>query len=301
MKTLFLFVGGACDMSCAYCYYTSGYEKRPTHHIHAEMIDLIAERIGATGFGQVILTGGDPLCEQYKQNSFELVAKLKDAGMRVVISTSAASLDDDDLDEIVDLHVDRLCISIDSHQDHIHNAQRAHHGRTVRAIRSLLDRGYPCISTTTVVTQENAASLKDTLDWLRDMGIRHYRVQCAFLPREDKKSEAIISSMNDCLLALLEVSSHALSYLKLNEDVFSGKTPTWGRCQMGSKYFVCDPEGTLYPCFHCLDYPLGNLFYDHLEAIVEAMETNHLATQQKPACLGKQCVSLFDSPDFWDM
>jgi MoaA/NifB/PqqE/SkfB family radical SAM enzyme len=300
MKCLFLLVNSSCNIACTYCFYTTGYERRLSNRIGPDMVSHVAKCVSGAGFGSVILTGGDPLHVRFKHETYALIRELKRYGLKVVVNTSAAYLDDSDFDKIEDLEVDRVDISIDSHDPVIHNAQRGCHGDAVCAILGLLRRKGQAVATTTVVTAANAPALSKTVLWLYDLGVTDVRIQRAFLPSENEgaSSEYVISSMKEA--GLLMSSSHVRRYLCLTESAFSSRGPTAdASCRMGKEYFVCDPSGRLTPCFHRADIALGNLFLDPTEDIQIALKKNVLTQQILPPCFGRHCVSLFDNPKFW--
>ena|GEM_PF-5547164 len=95
MKVLFLLINSVCDISCTYCFYTPGHEKRSGFRVHPKRASHIAEKIASAGFNTVILSGGDPLHSRLKHETYILVRELKMRGLRVIINTSAACLDMD--------------------------------------------------------------------------------------------------------------------------------------------------------------------------------------------------------------
>lgn len=299
MKCLFLITNSACDVTCAYCFYTTGYEKRFPKRIRPEQAGQVAGRITDVGFRTVILTGGDPLHSKLKHETYVLIRELKARERKVIVNTSAAFLDDADLDTIVALGIDRIDVSIDSHQADIHNAQRGRHADAVRTITGLIERGYHSIGTTTVVTEANASTLAETVRWLRDLGVEDVRIQRAFLPDEAGDSRELVT------LGMRQAGSHLPSphvrnYIELTEQAFSNERPLpMASCRMGKEYFVCDAAGTLTPCFHRSDIMLGNLFSDPVDRLQEMLETNALTPYILPPCFGNHCTSLFDNPRFW--
>ncbi len=298
MTSLFLVVNSACDIACNYCFYTTGYEKRSRDRILPRQAGHVAKRIAEARFGTVILTGGDPLHSVHKRETYELVSALKANALRVVINTSAAHLAERDFDRLVELTVDRVDVSIDSHDPAVHDAQRGRHTDAVTAIRGLIQRGMP-LSTTTVATARNAPTLSRTIEWLRDLGVSDIRVQKAFLPGGDLVGHRIVDASLRAVAPLLG-RPHAARYLEQTISLFRGKGPLpEARCPMGKEYFVCDARGNLSPCFHRGDISLGNLFEDELSTLLGAMESNPLGSEALPLCVGSHCASLFDNPSLW--
>lgn len=298
MKVLFLLVNSACNINCAYCFYTTGHEKRSRHRVYPKNVSFVAERIISVGFDTVILSGGDPLHSRFKHETYVFIRELKIQGLRVIVNTSAACLNEDDLDTIVSLGVDRVDVSIDSHDASIHDAQRGRHVDAVSAITGLIRKGYRHVVTTTVVTSLNASTLLETISWLRDLGVEDVRIQRVFLPDNHNDTGGVMQAMY--FVEPYLCASHALEYIELTERAFDGRpAPRRAQCRMGKEYFVCNAQGMLTPCFHRDDIVLGNLFNDPVDALVEAFENHDLTAYDMPPCFGGHCASLFDIPTFW--
>ncbi|MFA6397113.1 MAG: radical SAM protein [Sulfurimonas sp.] len=300
MRCLFLLVNSVCNIACTYCFYTIGYEKRSSSRIHSNEANYIAKCIRQVEFKTVILTGGDPLHMRFKQDTYKLIEELKKYNLKVIVNTSAAFLNDSDLDLIVSLGVDRVDISIDSHDPIIHNAQRGRHEDAHFAISGLLSRNFKSVTTTTVVTELNASTIHETIRWLQDFGVCDIRIQHAFDPSYENRSIDALNKFNIQDVGLIHKSSHVPSYSQLMEHSSQQEAQRIGAyCQMGKEYFVCDALGNLTPCFHRGDISLGNIFRDSVEEIQSLIHSHELAQRDVPPCFGRHCVSLFDNPRFW--
>lgn len=299
MRALFLLVNNVCDIACEYCFYTIGYEKRSPLRIPSQHANSIAERITNVGFDTVILTGGDPLQSRRKKETFKVIRELKQRNLRVIVNTSAALLRPDDLDEIVRLGVNRVDISVDSHDPEVHNLQRGYHQDVVNAITGLISRGFNAVTTTTVVTERNAPTLRETVYWLQSLGVKDIRVQPVFIPHNEAtaKDVAILEAIRNISGEL--PASHTSNYVNLLGATGSSHMPCRAMCAMGKSYFVATAEGCLTPCFHRADIVLGNLFRDDVDKLRQSLSHHELAETQHPKCFGPHCVSLFDNPWFW--
>lgn len=313
MRSLFLIVNTVCNINCTYCFYTTHYQRRFFSRIQKNKITNFVSKITELKFNEVILTGGEPLHRRWKEETYALIRELKKRKIKVLINTSATFLNNADLDKIIGLKVDRVDISIDSHISKIHNSQRGRFKDIVAVIKGLISRGYRSISTTTVVTKNNARTLLETILWIRKLGVENVRIQRAFLPT--KKEEVLNNRKkiqeNDIVKAMRVAkkelnSSHFGAYINLTEAVFKKDTKLLNSlasdafCCMGKKYFVCDPAGDLTPCFHRSDIKLGNLFTDSISKINSMLRNNALTDEEKlPKCFDAYCVSLFNNPNFW--
>ena len=297
MKVLFLIVNLTCDLACRYCFYSVGHEKRSADRIKPKQIARFTQAIKANGFTTVVLTGGDPFCSQWKQETFALIESLKSAELKVVVNTSGVKLDEADLGQIIEFGIDRIDISIDSVQEKLHNAERGRYQDTVFTLQGLLRRGHTNVATTTVITERNAQYAAETLRWLQSMGVVNTRYQPAFT-KTVQDYACISEALEDCA----KVYSHAYTdkYIEQCKRANCDLSPApESECRMGLEYFVCDCRGNLMPCFHREDIVLGNILVDAPEKIAQAVEECPLCRQERPLCFGKHCVSLYDNPLFW--
>lgn len=296
MSCLFLLVTYKCNLNCIDCFYNTGYLKRPDCSLTATHAARLAKKIRKLGIQSVILTGGDPLCVEYKKEAFKLISALKSEGLKVFVNSSATQLSRCDFRKLVELRPDRIDISIDSHIASIHNAQRGDFNSSVSAIRGLMDFGYKNITTTTVVSKRNKDTVYETVEWLGEIGIEDVRVQPMFLPGEQSGREEIVNAIRNLNL---KPKPHLEQYIGLLQAASRDEIPSSHiSCQMGRTYFVCAPDGLLSNCFH-QPKALGNLLTDSVETLSGNFSELSASHKCRPDCFGWHCVSLFDNPTFW--
>lgn len=299
MKCLFLLVNSKCNIACTYCFYTTGHEQRIKDRIAPNQVQQFCNAIYKLGFTSVILTGGDPFHSVLKHETYKLIRSLKEFGIKVIVNTSAAFLNEQDINEILSLNIDRIDISIDSHRAEIHDTQRGCHSDAMFAIKSLLAKGYTNVTTTTVVTEINANSLTETVEWLQSLGVEDIRLQRSFIPNEAPQLNSTIASALDRAKQLL-TKAHINDYISLTDRAFNASSPLpHAKCMMGKEYYICDAKGNITACFHRSDVALGNILSDNLNEVSKALNTNVLSKDEMPKCFGSHCVSLFDNPKFW--
>ena len=307
-RTLFLIVTSACDISCAYCFYTTGHERRDGRRFDAATLPAFIARLKALNFQSVILTGGDPLGRKYKAIALVVVRELVSAGFKVIINSSGAYLTYDDCVELVAANPYRIDFSIDSHDAAKHDQLRGRFEDTVASIRTLRSLGYDRIVSTTVVTGINEGDLEETSQFLKEVGVVERRFQPGFLPpgTAEHVPELVHRFQGKCKEAILKnipASSWKNEYLKLWEYYFggpSGRDRRPGpRCVMGKECFIADAEGNMFPCFHRTDIKIGNLFTSPLETLRISIDGNEVGRERLPCCCGAHCVSLFDTPLAW--
>jgi len=287
-----------CDMACSHCFYTIGHEHRSTDRVKPELAKKFAACIKNNGFTSVILTGGDPLCSSFKHETYELVRELKTHGLRVLINTSAAKLDESDINNIIELGVDRIDISINSYIREVHNSERGYFDDAIWTIKGLIDRGYNSISTTTVITESNAPYAADTLKWLIALGVEDARYQPVYLIDDGQNYGPIEKALTEC--SKVYAKAHTKNYLdECHAAYYHERQNGLSICQMGKTYFICDSVGNISPCFHRMDVQFGNILTDPPQDIEANIAGSHFSKQSHVDCFGKHCISLYDNPIFW--
>ena len=122
--------------------------------------------------------------------------------------------------------------------------------------------------------------------------------QPVFASLSDQDHGIIMRAMEEC--SHVKGVKYTRKYLKQYITAIHGEEPLeQSVCQMGKKYFVCDSDGTLSPCFHRMDVVLGNILTDSEREIEKKIAQSQFAYDQIHSCFGLHCVSLFDNPDFW--
>lgn len=313
-RVLVLIVTEKCDIACRYCFYTTGHQKRSPKKFDVSMCEEAARKLRALDFSAVVLTGGDPLNRIEKSTTFQIVEGLHRTGLKVIMNTSGAFLDEEDCTRLVTLNPHRIDFSLDSHIAQVHNHLRGRYDDTISAIKTLLGMSYKSIVVTIVVTSQNAAHLSNTIDFLKDMGITEVRVQPGYIPSDAKFQRSLELELEDATLkemhkALSRLASrwnaqeyHAwwMSHFYTGESTgFVANVAKPRACQMGKNIFVSDAAGNLSPCFHRGDIPIGNLFTSSETDLRDAISCNPLSGVPVPSCIGKHCLSLFDNPDCW--
>lgn len=294
MRSLFLIAGYSCNLRCDYCFYSTGYARRRDLALSLDEWKVAPRRLSHLGFDAVVVTGGEPLHQKHRNASFGVIKLFKDSGLEVILNTTGTGLGPKDLDQVVELGIDRVDISIDSHLRCLHNMHRGLFDDTVSTIKGLVNRGHGCIVSTTVLTRQNSQTISETVWWLKSLGIHECRVQPVFVPGCDNNTDQLLALMRQT--PTTPISQSIINYLEL---VVSHRyaLPPGVNCDMGVECFVSDPTGELSPCFHRLDDHVGNLLTDdpdYLEAIM--CKQSHKNPQ--PGCYGPHCASLFNTPAF---
>jgi heme b synthase len=162
LRLIFWETTKACNLQCTHCRAVPQKGLGPYDLSTVEamaMMDAIAE-IARPVF---ILSGGEPL---FRPDIFELAAYGRSLGFRMALATNGTLVDDDIADEIRDVGISRVSISLDGAWPSTHDRFRGVAGAwwdAVRGIRLLRERGVS-VQINSTIARHNVSQLDEMLD-----------------------------------------------------------------------------------------------------------------------------------------
>lgn len=165
----------ACPLACEHCYTFWGFSatghrnSRDTSGRGLAELSAVLSALIEAGLQIVTFTGGEPLAR--KDLLFPLISQAKEAGLRVLVNTTACMLTSADADQFASSGVDGFLVSLMSSDPAIHNAI-AHansHQRTLRGIRLLTDRGL-AVTVNMVCSKSNHMTVRGTARLASELG-----------------------------------------------------------------------------------------------------------------------------------
>lgn len=165
LKRLQIEVLLACNLSCGYCYSTSG-PGRKERLSHREVIDVI-DQADAMAVQQIDFTGGEYLMTPGWR---EQVAHARELGMIVTVHTNGTLLTTSAVEALRELSVAYVQVSVDSHLEEVHDAARGHRHalrRTLAGLDRLHDAGVEC-RISLMVHRDNVDTMADTIEYFSE-------------------------------------------------------------------------------------------------------------------------------------
>jgi len=155
-----------CNCDCIFCYqHGLGEEDLKTSHINT-----ITRQICDSKICFVVLTGGEVFLSK---DIFNILKSLKKHRKAVIILTNGILLEEFS-NEIVNLGVEQLSISIDSHIPEMHDRFRNHKGafekilKGIEAIKKKRNGGRPNIAIRAVILKENIQQIEEYINFFKD-------------------------------------------------------------------------------------------------------------------------------------
>jgi radical SAM protein with 4Fe4S-binding SPASM domain len=285
-----------CNLKCPYCYNKTDRQTK----IKLEKAGLVSptmstvefkELIGKLvyhGVDRILFTGGEPLL---RDDALELVkfarslsdAKKQSGEQAVVLEmlTNATRINDSTAEEMC-RYLDRVTISLDGHERHLHEDQRGAHTfvPTIRGIRQLaqkkkeLDSKLPLITIVPALTDKNIGFMRDMYEFcLDDLGANNL-APLLFQAGDHQELSIMRIPKLDIYLEAQEQTDRYLEERRIARGMVPAKkriVSPRNQCGVGNGEISVDPGGFVYPCqsLHFDEFICGNVRETDIKTIFD--------------------------------
>jgi radical SAM protein with 4Fe4S-binding SPASM domain len=159
-----------CNANCAHCYVG---RSRDLESLSTEEWKRVIEKLWELGIPHVVFTGGEATLYP---DLAEVIRHAEGVGLVSGLLTNGIKLADEAyLQELVDVGLDHIQITLESHDEGIHNRMVGADAwkETVHGIRNAVATEVYTITNTTLSTL-NAPLIEETIDFLADLGIQTF-------------------------------------------------------------------------------------------------------------------------------
>jgi MoaA/NifB/PqqE/SkfB family radical SAM enzyme len=237
---LWLELTNRCNLKCVHCYTESDAGSTERDLMTAHDYESVIDQAHNLGCRKIQFIGGEP---QLSRDFPGLLAHANKIGFEFVeVFTNLTRLTEDILDFAAHNGV-HFATSVYSHDPEVHDAittVRSSHARTVSNLRRLIDSG---VSTRAAIVkiQQSESEIDRTKQFLQDLGVGSVRESQV---RGFGRGEELTGQHAD----MSELCGHC----------WDGK-------------LCIAPDGTTYPCVMARQWPVGDIFTDSLERIVNGI------------------------------
>lgn len=175
LRCLFIELTDQCNLMCRHC--GSECDPAKSHYIDADLITKAIRGIAANMDGEnfmICLTGGEPLLHP----DFEtIVSVINQCGIPWGMTTNGILIDRNRAERLKELNMGSISISLDGLKEE-HEWLRNVPGcfdRAIEGIENLHSTGM-AVQITTVVHKKNFGRLSDMYDFVKELGVRSWRV-----------------------------------------------------------------------------------------------------------------------------
>lgn len=275
---LFFEITNACNLQCKHC--ASSCSPYNADYLSVENIERVLDS-ALKNFGptfMVVLTGGEPLLHpQFK----EIVNSISDRKLQWGITTNASLIDDSIIELFREAGLASISVSLDGLEE-THDSFRNSRGNFNKTIAGLekLKELSTLLSVTTVVHKNNINELKKMESFLKDLGIKHWRLTSLEPVGRGAEIDSLVPSPDDIWKVLKYIRarrikgtlpqlqfgcSHYLSFpyeREVRDYIF--------RCASGSTIASVTATGDYIGCLEAPRLPLlkqGNVIEDDFSKI----------------------------------
>jgi len=290
-----------CNLKCRYCYYNSGLESRvPCCNLPKDYKEVIKDI--SKNFYEIVFAGGEPLLNP---KIFELIKFLKINHLKVSLLTNGVLLNEDVCRKLIQLKVDNIAISLNSLDIKVNDYLRGKTSQVLAGIKNILSLRPKSmnIEIMQTITRKNISSIKSMIKFCKQNNIDLWLGPVEINHRTKALAELSLKHLSHVeLLELEEVmkmwaksskDSVLLDYVSNCLAIIKNERPKKIHCPMGTKNFVLDPNGNLYPCFLRKDILLGNVYNQKIKKLLSSPKLKQQQKNlQKGLCVRLGCICM---------
>lgn len=254
-----------CNSNCIYC----SLKERPfgPDLDDSDTLSLVQQMIRAKVFN-VLITGGEPFLRPL---TMQVIRELRENQVGVEINTNGTLMTDKLAQDLRELGVGRIAISLDGHTSELHDSTRGKgtFELAVNGIKLAVQNGLT-VGAATVVTRRNFPHLEALTEFARSLGVTSLNlIGLSKLGRGQEAYESLgfspgeLSGMSQRIGELVAQNE---SFISTDINAFdidctsgTGKTPAnIMPCGAATTFCTVWPDGTVVPCDK-VNFVAGNL------------------------------------------
>jgi len=139
LKTIYFYITGGCNLKCRHCWITPDSVK---DDMTISEIKGVIEQAKEMGVRHIKITGGEPFL---RKDIFEILHFIIEKGMEITIETNGTFIRDREAQELKELKVSHISVSMDSFEPGIHDDFRGLRGSfnmAVDGVKTLCRAGF---------------------------------------------------------------------------------------------------------------------------------------------------------------
>jgi radical SAM protein with 4Fe4S-binding SPASM domain len=263
-----------CNNKCMHCY--AGGPRVTSELSTKDWTDVI-EKLQSLGIPQVVFTGGEPTL---RDDLADLIAQTQRVGLVCGLVTNGRKLKDKEyLESLIKAGLDHVQITVESDDPKIHDRITGVEGsldETLAGLRNALISSIYTVTNTTL-SKINLDSVETTIDFLHDLGVKHFACNSLIYSGKAPAIAADFALEETSLEPVLNRIKEKTQRLNME---FTWYTPTQycevspleldlgiKSCSACRINMAIEPDGTVIPCQSYTIAPLGNILRDNWKKI----------------------------------
>jgi radical SAM protein with 4Fe4S-binding SPASM domain len=260
-----------CNNNCSHCYNS---RSRNFPELEIGLWKEILEQLWSYGIPHIVFTGGEPTL---RKDLPVLIHTAESLGQITGVNTNGRRLKDlSYVQELIDAGLDHIQITFESHKESVHDLMVERSGawkETSLGIQNALNRNL-FVMTNTTLLQENSQYLKQTLEYLGELGVPTVGLNALIysgagrtvgtglaesdLPRLLDIAREITDRYHQRLIWYTPTQYCHLDPVQMNLGIKGCTAALYNMC--------IEPDGSVIPC-QSYYAPVGNILFDNWSSI----------------------------------
>jgi len=235
-----------CSLNCKHCSVIKEDYKNPSIDKYEPVLkDMKSSRVDT-----IYISGGEPLLWK---DIFDFVKLVKENGIIAALGTNGTELSQRNVEELLEIGIDKIFLSLDSHKEEVHNFLRGENvfRRAVNGLKLLNEyKIYTRIDS--VLWKENYNNIEDFVNFCKNNGAKEVAFAWPMKVGNAKTNPNILIPETEYLEIGKKLKSLKEKYsneIKISYHRFESFDSECQGCQGGKKIFYIDWRGRLSPCF----------------------------------------------------
>jgi len=258
-----------CNNNCIHCY----NNRRSSEELSTDEWKRVLDILWDLGIPHIVFTGGEPTL---RDDLVDLIRHAENNGQITGLNTNGRKLANPKyVEDLINAGLDHIQITIESYRKETHEfitRAKGSYDETLQGIKNALEYGIYLVTNTTIM-RENVNEIIPTIEFLRDLGVKHIAANSIIRSGRGLTAHAVDY---DELIKILE-KAHELAilggfefrwytptpYCKLNPMELGLGIKSCTACRLN---MAIEPNGDVIPCQSYYS-PLGNILKDDFKKI----------------------------------
>lgn len=190
---VYLATSQPCNLRCVHC---DIYKfKNPQGELTAEERDRVVDEVGRwDNTIELVLSGGEPFL--FKQRVYRIADRAKNIGISVSLNTNGTLISGTDIERLPCSGIEGLVVSLDSHEEVVHDQMRGVPGTfrrasaVIRALSRSIGKDGFSVSSSSILGAHNLGRIRQLVNYLEELGVAGLTfqpIQANFMGSDDPR------------------------------------------------------------------------------------------------------------------
>ena len=291
LRTVIFDITSKCNMHCPHCYFNTFRHTKP---VPLEKLERPFQELYEMGVYHFILGGGEPIMDFERLEKIISVTHPDESYINIL--SNGWFMTPENIQELRELKVDKICFSLDSgiKEEHDMNRKMGSYQRVLQAVDDVAKAGL-FASITAVPTHESLYSegFRKLLEIAKEKQVR-LQIDIAMpVGGWDGREDVLLTPEDSAYLRKLSNNNPLASdsHPLIKRDLY--RTDGEDRCRAGTEAMYISVDGELTPC-NFLQFSLGNITERSIREMREDLIKNDWFNGKHIKCLCGENKEFFE-------